>query len=275
MEAPSEQEETAPPSPKFERMMTRAMAKAAQDAHQVNACRPAFARKINLINAKAWEIWEFLIKHYPHAKWLHENLHFGPPIFCDEFGLPIKEIGGGRMPAWIDKRRRYLKSLPQFKRNLLLTGDPYQVFSPETYELISSFPDAVPPEIAEEFPHLLPEPVNPEEVALPDDTDISSDEEDSSSSSGGFQTAQSQLGSSSASSSSGDSYDRTLVADNTVVHVTPTKSASWPGKNLAQRVIQTGQRLLSRNEGRSGLRPREAIHPPDKYTPPPRSKKES
>jgi hypothetical protein len=47
----------------------------------------------------------------------------------DQFALP-KPIAGVTETDWVTSRREFLKSLPDTERNIILTGDPEQIFDP-------------------------------------------------------------------------------------------------------------------------------------------------
>jgi len=106
--------------------------------------------------------------------WLRKNhWGYGPVYESDEYGLPKQRPGVGQ-PAWVIKRRNYLKKLPVAVRNLLLTGDPLFSFDPVVYDTVSIYcnqtrPPPLPPVLAHAVPYLLPvmPPVIPAPAPVP------------------------------------------------------------------------------------------------------------
>ena len=105
----------------------------------------------------------------------------------DEFGLPV--FGPGqKTPAWIIKRRNFLKKLPVDVRNTILTGDPAFAFDPLVYHTVlyqTQVPPALQPlqqqvlQPAGQAAHPLPQPaqVQPENQPLPySESDTESEE---------------------------------------------------------------------------------------------------
>ena len=87
----------------------------------------------------------------------------------DNFGLPIFSPGENE-PAWVIKRRNFLKTLSVTERNLLLTGDPYFQFDPLVYDCIFNLPAfATPPFLHHHFQYLNPQIiVNDDVIAQPE-----------------------------------------------------------------------------------------------------------
>ena len=79
----------------------------------------------------------------------------GPAYISDDYGLP-KRRPGVPQPAWMHKRRQFLKRLSSDERNYILTGDPGFAFDPQTYEVCLNYPGALPPVLQENFGYLLP-----------------------------------------------------------------------------------------------------------------------
>jgi hypothetical protein len=150
------------------------MAKAAQAAAERAQMPVAQAIQLrNSISLRVRTIWDFIKKKYPHAKWIKWLRESEMPFECDKFGLPKKQAGI-KQARRIYKLRAYLQRLSVQKRNLILTGDPAFAFDPVLYELIFNAPQAIPPDIAIHFPHLLPEPaaapdIDPVAAAAPPD----------------------------------------------------------------------------------------------------------
>ena len=87
----------------------------------------------------------------------------------DNFGLPIFSPGETE-PAWVIKRRNFLKTLTVTERNLLLTGDPSFQFDPLVYDCIFNLPAfATPPFLHHHFQYLNPQIiVNDDVIAQPE-----------------------------------------------------------------------------------------------------------
>ncbi len=80
-------------------------------------------------------------KQFPFM--FNESVASGPSLVSDAYGLPLVRPGC-RVPAWIKRRRRYLKKLSPAARNTLLTGDPFFAYDNTAYdaEWTTSLPQA-------------------------------------------------------------------------------------------------------------------------------------
>jgi len=125
--------------PPADQRITRAMAHLQQmrdlQTFSVNAVKRYITRAHNV----AAQVWEKLIKKYPHLS--HGYTHtYGPPMECDEYGLPKQKLRDIKDQKWVHKRRVFLQRLSPQHRNILLTGDPLFSFDPLVYEIAILFP---------------------------------------------------------------------------------------------------------------------------------------
>jgi len=87
-------------------------------------------------------------------KFVHHINFLAESRVLDEFGLPTQVFSQSNRKA-IERRRRYLKSLPPQKRNTLLTGDPFFAFDPLVYEYVwTTNRPHLEPELNQYFEHL-------------------------------------------------------------------------------------------------------------------------
>jgi hypothetical protein len=149
-----------PPPPQVaDRMMTRAMTRAQERA----ALQPAQAN--SLLAAVNGSAQQYLTSAFQPR--MHQSVAEGPEFVSDEYGLP-KLFPGDKQPKSIRRRRQFLQRLSPYKRNLLLTGDPFFAFDPIAYELCLTVPrQQLPPVIAEEFEYLLLPDFPPEPLPVP------------------------------------------------------------------------------------------------------------
>ena len=83
----------------------------------------------------------------------------GPTFLANEFRLP-KQLPNKPQPTSIQRSLKFLKSISQAQRNMLLTGDTVFAFNPIAYEAIL-FKNIVEPELQRQFDYLLPQQLQP------------------------------------------------------------------------------------------------------------------
>jgi transposase InsO family protein len=135
-----------PPPPSPTRMITRAMARAAARQQLSPEDAVGLQRQVNqaVFNLTQDQLW-------------HTGGPNGPKLVVDEFNLPVtpKSLADKQK---INRKRKFLQSLPPTTRNLLLTGDPVFAFDPLVYATVLALPRQRQPPILQQQFDYLPQP---------------------------------------------------------------------------------------------------------------------
>jgi len=132
-------------------MVLRARTKKQEVSH-ISVANIETSRKVNTIVAN---INKFVINQF--AKRVNKIANYN---LLDEFALP-RQVSTQSEADAVNRRRKFLRSLPPGKRNTLLTGDPFFKFDPIVYEYVWCW-DRPPldPEVLDAFNHLPGVPEN-------------------------------------------------------------------------------------------------------------------